>query len=100
MVFRFYSNALKNAGNAISETLNSKMFLVENHPAPLIYVITLWGPKLFLAPGPTRSAATVTVVYEVMQWHGHTAIFLPENIMVLQFFKKLGLGLLFFLNLK
>ena len=35
------------------------MFLVENPPAPFIYVITLWGPKLFLAPGPhSRSAAT------------------------------------------
>ena len=35
------------------------MFLVENPPAPFIYVITLWAPNCFSHRGPhSRSAAT------------------------------------------
>ena len=51
-------SALKNAGNAISETLNSKIFWRRIPPgSPYIC-----HPNSFLTPGPhSRSAATVTV---------------------------------------
>ena len=47
----FTQKCSQNAGNAISETLNSKNFLVENPPGSPTYVITLWGPEIFSRTG-------------------------------------------------
>ena len=48
----FTQKCSQNAGNAISETLNSNIFWQRIPPDPLTYAITLWGPNYFLALGP------------------------------------------------
>ena len=45
----------QNAGNTISETLNSNIFWWRIPPDLPTYVIILWGPNAFLAPGPTHT---------------------------------------------
>ena len=67
MVFRFYWKVLsksQNAGNAISETLNSKLFWRRIPPEPSTYDITLWGPKFFSRTVPCPKRYSVNGAYK------------------------------------
>ena len=56
-----------NAENAISDTLNSKIFLRRIPPDPRtpIHVITLWGPKFFSRTGAHSHVVPATVAHWV-----------------------------------
>ena len=63
VVFRFFSKS-QNAGNAISETLNSKLFWRRIPPEPSTYDITLWGPKFFSRTVPCPKRYSVNGAYK------------------------------------